>query len=193
MSDISDDEETNIVYGLVEPKVLSRMYEFYISGAIGSPEEYIRTFNTIRHATEDDIIKMYINSGGGDLFTAIQFLRVTSETPATVICSVEGLCCSAATLIFLNADIFEVTPNSVFMYHNYTSGTFGKGGEQYDQILHERKWSEALLNQVYKDFLSKEEITSLLANKDIWMTSDEVVERMQKRIETRKEKDGLQT
>ena len=167
--------------GAITPKVSSQVYEFYISGAIESPDNYIEWFDTIRHAKADDTIKIYINSYGGDMFTGIQFMRVLSETDALVICSVEGACMSAATMIFLCAEQFEVTPHSMFMFHNYSGGTMGKGGEMYGQIQHERKWSEALLNEIYEGFLTKAEIKSLLDNKDMWMDVDEVILRMEER------------
>jgi ATP-dependent protease ClpP protease subunit len=133
---------------------IGHSHEFYLSGEIESAEEYIEWFDKIRHAGESDFIKIYINSPGGDLFTAIQFLRVLSETEATVICSVEGACMSAATMIFLCASQYEVTPHSMFMFHNYSGGTIGKGGEMIDQLQHERTWSANLLREVYKDFLT---------------------------------------
>jgi arginine repressor len=36
------------------------------------------------------------------------------------------------------------------------------------------------MSAVYKDFLTSEEISSMLHNKDIWMTSDEVAQRLEK-------------
>ena len=167
--------------GMIEPKAISHFYEYYISGEIDSPDNYVEWFDTIRHCKAGDVVKIYINSYGGDMFTGIQFMRVLSETEATVICSVEGACMSAATMLFLCADEFEVTPHSMFMFHNYSGGTFGKGGEMYGQIQHERKWSERLLNEIYEDFLSPAEIQSLLDNKDMWMDVDEVITRMEKR------------
>ncbi len=163
------------------------MFEFYISGEITEPEDYIDTFDTIRHARPDDTIKLYLNSFGGNLFTAIQFMRVLADTEALVVCSVEGACISAATMLFLSADVFEVTPHSIFMFHNYSGGTFGKGGEMHSQIIHERKWSERLLKEIYEDFLTVPEITSLLSNCDLWMDVDEVIVRMEARIKIRKE------
>jgi len=176
--------------GAITPKVSSQIYEFYISGQIASPDTYIQWFDTIRHAKADDTIKIYINSYGGDMFTGIQFMRVLAETEALVICSVEGACMSAATMIFLCADQFEVTPHSMFMFHNYSGGTFGKGGEMYGQIQHERKWSETLLKEIYDGFLTTDEIKSLLDNKDMWMDVDEVILRMEERaIKWKKEED----
>jgi hypothetical protein len=85
---------------------------------------------------------------------------------------------SAATMIFMCGDTYEVSEHSMFMFHNYSSATFGKGGEMFDNIIHERKWSDHLLNRVYDGFLEKDEIASLLANKDIWMDGEEVLKRL---------------
>jgi len=171
----------------IRPKAIATLYEYYISGAITGPEDYIETFDQIRHAREDDEIRIYLNTYGGDMYTAIQFMRVLSETDALVTCSVEGACMSAGTLIFLNADVFEVTPHSSFMIHNYSGGTIGKGSEMHAQIMHEKKWSEKLFKEVYEDFLTVKEIDEILAGRDLWMEVDEVAERMNKRIATRRE------
>lgn len=166
-------------------KSLGSLHEFYISGLIDASEEYTTWFDTIRNANQNDVIKIHINSYGGDLFCAIQFMRVLAETEARVICSVEGACMSAATMIFLCGDEIEVTPHSVFMFHNYSGGTIGKGGEMIDQLLHEQKWSSKLLTETYTDFLTAEEIQSMLNNKDIWMDSDEVIIRVNNMITAR--------
>ena len=160
------------------------IHEFYLSGDIESSEDYIDWFDTIRSAGENDVLKFYINSSGGDLFTAIQFMRVLSDTPATIVVSVEGACMSAATLIFLHGHQFEVSPHSMFMFHNYSSGVVGKGGEMYDRLAHEKDWSEKLLREVYSDFLTEKEITSILDNKDIWMDGDECIKRLKKKVKS---------
>jgi ATP-dependent protease ClpP protease subunit len=167
--------------GMIPPKHIATVHEFYISGSIEEPENYIQMFDIIRHADETDVVKFYINSYGGDLFTAIQFMRVIAESNATVIASVEGACMSAATMLFLCADQFEVTPHSIFMFHNYSGGTIGKGGEMIDQLQHERKWSKSLMTEIYANFLTEDEIEHMLDNKDYWMDGKEVVERLNKR------------
>lgn len=160
---------------------VANLHEFYLSGDVKEPEAYTEWFDVIRRAQSTDVVKVYINSFGGDLFTAIQFMRVLGETPATVICSVEGACMSAATMVFLCADMFEISDHSMFMFHNYSGGAFGKGGEMIDQLKHEREWSEKLLNEIYKDFLTQKEIESILDNKDIWMDGDQVIDRLEKK------------
>ena len=159
-------------------KSVAHVHEFYLTGEITDAEEYIEWFDIIRNASAVDTVRIYINSPGGDLFTTLQFLRVMGETEATVVCRVEGACMSAATMIFLHGHSQEVTPHSLFMFHDYSSGTFGKGGEQYDQIQFERGWSRKFLTEVYAEFLTPAEIESMMHNKDIWMDSEEVVKRL---------------
>lgn len=173
-------------------KTAASVYEFYLSGEVGDAQEYIEWFDTIRNATQHDTVKIYINSPGGDLYTTLQFLRVMSECEGTIITSVEGACMSAATMIFLHGHTHEVTPNSLFMFHNYSAGVFGKGGEMFDQLTFEREWSRDFMTEVYDGFLTETEIQSMLNNKDIWMTSAEVVSRLEKLYAKLKAEDQLE-
>jgi ATP-dependent protease ClpP protease subunit len=163
---------------------ISKLHRFYLSGEIKQSSEYTGWFETIRNSGDQDVIIIHINSYGGDLFTAIQFMRVMSETKATIIASVEGSCMSAATIIFLSARHWEISDHSMFMFHNYTSGSFGKGGELYDHIIHERQWSQKLWKDIYGGFLTEPEIKSILDNRDIWMAGDEVTKRLEKKVAT---------
>ena len=162
-------------------KAIAHLHEYYLVGEIEEASKYTEWFNQIRHYPENDFVKIYINSCGGDLWSAIQFMRVIRECKAPVMVSVEGACMSAATIVFLMADEYEISAHSMFMFHNYSGGTIGKGGEMIDQIKHERKWSEGLLTEIYSDFLNPDEIRSILDNKDIWMGGEEVVNRLNKR------------
>lgn len=188
MKKLNSNEETllDIIDGSSSfiTKPLGNLYTVYLSGLIEEPSCYTKVFEMIRNAEESDIIKFHINSEGGHLFTAIQFIRAMTETKATIIASAEGMCMSAATMIFLSADTFEISEHCMFMFHNYSGGTFGKGGEMYDQLIKERKWSEKIINKIYKGFLTDEEIKSIMNNRDIWMEGDEVKTRLEKLLNT---------
>ena len=163
---------------------VATVVNLYLCGEIKAAEEYVEWFQLFRAAGETDTIYIRINSEGGDLFAALQIVRAIQESNATIVCSVEGICMSAATLIFLSADRFELSDHTMFMFHNYSSGTIGKGGEMYDQITHFRTWSEKLFTSFYKDFLTEAEIKSMLDNKDIWLDAEEVAKRLANRIKS---------
>ena len=124
---------------------------------------------------------------GGELFTAIQFMNVIKNCAATMMVDVEGACMSAATMIMLAGQDIGIADNSMFMFHNYSGAAIGKGGEMYDNIIHERLWSETLLRDVYDGFLEEDEIKQILDNKDIWMDSEQVRSRLEQRISVKKD------
>lgn len=167
---------------IIDAKPIGNLITIYISGSIEAPEKYIGCIDAIRNASETDVVRIHINSPGGDLFTTIQFIRAITETRAMVVASAEGACMSAATMLFLSADRFEISEHCLFMFHNYSGGTFGKGGEMYDQLRHERKWSETIIRKIYSGFLTEAEIRSILENKDIWMEGEEVMKRLESKM-----------
>jgi ATP-dependent protease ClpP protease subunit len=166
----------------IDSKPLSTLYTIYLVGEITNAEDYINCYEVIRNAGEDDVVKIHINSHGGDLFATIQFIRAISESSAKIIASAEGCCMSAATMIFLCADMFEISDHCLFMFHNYSGGVVGKGGEMYDQLINERKWSEKIVQKIYTGFLTDDEMKSILDNKDIWMDGEEVLKRLQSKL-----------
>jgi ATP-dependent protease ClpP protease subunit len=192
MRQVTDQDQKFEVLPVVEG-VFTRpsgvVYDFYLNETIESPSQYVAWNHIIRSAAERDIIYLHINCYGGDVMTAIQLMRSIAESNAHVIASVEGACMSAATFLFLIADSFEISEHSIFMFHNYSGFSFGKGNEMRDKVNHEEKWSKHLLDSIYLDFLSPEEITEISNGKDFWMTPKEV----QKRLELRVKKWGKKT
>ena len=161
---------------------------YYLSDELGDPADYIEWFYEMRNTRESDVIKININSPGGNLFTAIQFMQVLSETNAHIIVSVEGACMSAATLIFLCADEWEVTNSALFLIHNYSGGAIGKGGEMYSDIVNKKAWTEKIFRDAYTDFLTEKELEDLSNDKDLWLTTDQVMERLRNRSKIRDKK-----
>jgi len=168
--------------GYVEQGVAT-IHHFYISGPIETPDKYIEWFQIMRQAGQMDAIYLHLNSGGGNAFTTVQFMRALNETNARVITSAEGLVASAATMLFLCGDQCEVSDHSAFMFHTFSSASFGKQHEMQAQVLLEKNWGTKLINQVYKNFLTEVEIEKLIDGKDFWMESDEVIKRLNKRKE----------
>lgn len=166
-------------------KTLATLFDVYITGPIGEAEDYLELFDKIRNAGENDFIKLHINSPGGYLSTATQFLRCLQETRASVIASIEGECCSAATILMLAAHSFEVSDHSVTMCHTFSSGNMGKGNELRDRANFDTKWSQNYFMDIYNGFLTDNEIKQMMEGKDFWFSADETIERLKKREELR--------
>ena len=170
-------QQTNNAY----ERPVARIFDFYLSGDIKEARDYQDWTQIMRTATENGAIVIHINSPGGEMFSAIQIMRAMAESPATIIASVEGMCMSAATLIFLSAEVCEISDHSHFMFHTYSSGNWGKGHEQLEQTLADDKWARNLFTSVYKHFLTATEITDVVKGRDLWMDSKEVSKRLEAR------------
>lgn len=154
------------------------IHHFYIVDEINEVDPYLELINTLKTAEAHDSVYIYINSPGGNLHTAIQVISAIKQSQATVITSLDALCCSAATLIFLSGHKFMVNPNCTFMIHNYSNFTGGKGNELALQVKHQEEHFKTLAQDIYGGFLTAEEITSVLNGKDIWLGSKDVVARL---------------
>jgi ATP-dependent protease ClpP protease subunit len=182
LSDLFKKKKQNDLY---TEKPLGTLYDIYIIGEIDEADEYVEVFEKIRNAGEFDVIKLHINSPGGYLHTAIQFMRCLQESGARIIASVEGECASAATLLMLGASSYEISDHSLILLHSYSGGLSGKGHELRDRSRFDELWSEKLFADVYKDFLTPDEIKQMIDGKDFWFNSEETITRLRKRQEIR--------
>lgn len=166
-------------------RVAGRVIDLYLNDTIEGPSEYVNWNQCFRNCAENDVVILHINCYGGDIMTTIQLLRSMSECKGRIIASIEGACMSAATFLFLSADICEVSDHTQFLVHNYSSGNWGKGNELISRALAEHTWAKRLLTDIYSDFMTPQEIESVIEGKDFWMDSKEVIKRLSKRNDIR--------
>lgn len=155
------------------------IHHFYIVDEIGEVVEFLDLINTLKTAEQQDTIFIYLNTEGGFLKTAIQLISAMRQSAATVITSLEGEVCSAGTMIFLAGHKQIVNPNCTFMIHNYSAGIGGKGHEIASHATFRGEYAKKLMNDVYANFLTAEEIEEVLEGRDIWMSSDQVIARLE--------------
>lgn len=159
-----------------------RIHHFYISEAVDEPSKYIDMIHRIKTAGPNDAIYIYLNTPGGRIDTGIQIINAMQSSQAHVVAVLEGEVCSLGTLIFLSADEFIVHDHCMFMIHNYSGGTYGKGHEQVAQLeATTREWGK-FAHSIYVPFLSEAELDRVIKGDDLWMGSDEVRTRIQKMI-----------
>ena len=60
------------------------------------------------------------------------------------------------------------------MIHNYSRGMGGKGHELHAQSDFDRSWSKGIIEDIYKGFLSQDEMLSVLNGQDIYLNAEQV-------------------
>ncbi|WP_249384081.1 Clp protease ClpP [Chitinivorax sp. B] len=174
------EEQLVVPYVRYENQAIVRQISYYLLDEILPPIHYTELFNTLRNATENDLIYLHLNTPGGDFDTGLQLINNMHLSKACVTTVLEAKAYSMGALIFLAGDEIAVHDNCQLMFHNYSSSFIGKGNEQHAQVMAVGKWFEKVMHRVCEPFLTSEEIVAILKGEDIWMDSDEIRKRLQK-------------
>jgi len=163
-------------------------YHFNLMNGVGSPDNYTDLLNVLRTSTESDEINIHINCYGGYLKTAAQLVHNMKLCKGTLIAHLEGECHSSATLIFLACDSWVVHDHVTALFHQYTGGVVGEGHKMRASLAATDVWIDGLCREYYTNFLTEEEIQRLNEGIDFYLTSDDIIERLEQYNEARAEK-----
>ena len=158
-----------------------RHTDVYLTSNIETPDEYNELCHKLNAAFTGDTITLHINNGGGYLDSAFYIISALKNTKATVTAELSGTVASASTVIALKCDKVIAVDYLQFMIHNYSSASSGKGHEMKLQM----EFTDAQLNktfgEIYGGFLTPHEMELVIAGKDLWMGTDEVLARLDAR------------
>lgn len=158
--------------------ITNNKYEFNIDEEIKEPSYYRNLIEVLNNATEQDLVVLNINSGGGMLDSAISIIDALRNTRASTLAWISGSAYSAAGLIALSCQNVEVGEFATLMCHNSQYGLGGYTTDIKDRAVFEHKMTSKIMQSVYRHFLTSDEIESVLMNKTIWMDADEIIERL---------------
>ena len=170
------DQRKNIVQ--IRPKY--KVYTIYIEKFKELKRGLHSVFNALRTASADDKLEIRINSGGGFVNEGQQFYNIMNEKfhkRTTTYLDNHGY--SMGALLFCMGDRRVIYPYSDLMFHNYSSGIGGKGGEIVSRIEHTDAHIKAFFRNIIVDkgFLSDVEFEKMLIGQDFWMGAKELCER----------------
>ena len=151
---------------------------------IGSVFEHQEEIRALTEATANDTVFIRLRAcPGGSMDTLLVLGNLLMSTPARTVAVIEGFNCSAATMLPLLCQYQEVTPYSAFMCHTAQSGEFGAVGNVERAAVFNAKRCHEFLEDVYKHFLTEKEISEIKDGKEIYLNSEDIAERLQKRAE----------
>lgn len=192
-SDISSEEHTLFVKHIPERrKTLDRENKVYqiqpkyrhFVVHVGKFKEFKRglhaVLNELRGATNDDILELRINSSGGLVNEGKQFYNLIQEKfYGRTVAYLDNHAYSMGALMFCMAKRRVIYPYSDIMFHNYSSGFSGKGGEIRSRVKHKDKILIKFFRAVVLEdgFLSSDEFDNMLIGQDYWMDAKEMCKR----------------
>lgn len=122
-------------------------------------------------------IWLHINSGGGDLMSALAVVDQFEHVQSPLYGIAEGLCASAATLLLLACSKRYMLPNSFMLIHQFSTWHYGT----HEQFKDNMRVQHMLMNTIvdfYKNRseLNKKQLKKLLKH-DYWMSAPEALKK----------------
>ena len=160
--------------------------KIFLYGPIESAFDFVEAIETLSKCEQGDTVTIYLCSPGGCVSSVdalLHAIKSAQDKGVTVHCSASGLCASASTFILLECTSFELSDGFHALIHN---GSLGDGGS-YNQFRASTnfylKYMEERLREVYKHFLTDDELQEVLDGRDIWLSPQDWIERYQLRNE----------
>lgn len=172
-------EPFNVSYTPIKAGV----FNIYLFDVIESANQFIWAIEALQAAGENDLVIIHLSTDGGSLDATDTFLTAMRDCPARIVVNASGGVHSAGTVILLEADEFTLSQNCCFLIHNGGCGSGGKYSDFKSHAAHNIRYMENVMRTTYADFLTEEEITSLLAGVDFWLNAEEFSARWTKRNE----------
>lgn len=148
----------------------------YLTDGIGAPAEYNEMCYRIRNA--DKPVEIILNTPGGIMESAVMIINAIRDCRHPVTAVVDGSVASAGAMITLVCTHLMCKPHASFMCHEVSmDGVGGKFSDIKNMQNHFEDYFKNLSIDLYTGFLSLEEIEELHRGKELWFTTDEVVER----------------
>jgi len=167
--------------------ITTNVFDIILDDNIREPAYYRDAFQVFRQAQRGDRINLILNNSGGRLDSAVCFVNLMKETDAEVVAILEGETHSAASIIALNAHGIEVKPYASMMIHHASFGSGGTVQNVMDHVNFTSKQTERLIRETYQFFLTEAELDEVIRNREIWLTDEEIGERLDTMFEARKE------
>ena len=172
-------DETQVLDSLkVQPYYSSLSYDIFIDESIDSPAYYRSVIGALNKASETDTVSFFINSGGGIVSTASSIIHAMDRCKAKITAHLVGDCCSAATMIALHADEWEVSDNVTFMVHTCSFGLGNSAEKIKDHHDFIQQSNRDTMFREYSGLMSVEEIEKCLEGKEYWFNKVQLEERL---------------
>lgn len=170
--------DNEITHRLFQESMRATKYRLFIGEFASLDHELDEIINKLSNATESDILEVNISSPGGytdDLMKIENVIRENFYGRTKTILNAYGYSCGA--MIFLCGDERIIYENSQLMFHNITTGAYGKLSDLVDQVHHNKKFFENYMRYSLKPYFTKKEIDDLMMGKEFWLDALEICER----------------
>lgn len=159
-------------------------YVANLFGYINTPAQFSQIVTVLNNIKPDDELVINLCSLGGSLSAVSSLLHAINKTEGNVHICATGSNASAASLVLLSGDSFELSEDFEILLHNGSFGVGGNFNEVKAQATFAIEHMEKVLRRHYEFFfLTEEELNELFKGVDLVMGPEEWCQRAQLRME----------
>lgn len=147
----------------------SNVHRYNLYDGIEEFEDYEEFIEDLATFTPNDAVALYINCPGGRVDIGLSIINAIRSSQAATTAIIEAPSYSMASVIALATDKLIMLDNTFLMFHNYTSGAYGKGAELVTGIKHSDAHFNKMMHNVCYPFLTKKELQRIQNDGDVYI------------------------
>lgn len=161
---------------------IGSQYDVYMSDEVEQDSrEYTELLKFFNMVSENDRVNLHMGSYGGSCQTGFRIAHAMQNSAAPIIVHVEAPNYSMGAFLSLCGTYAHFYPGAFLMFHNYSGGRSGKGGELAMSIEEWSRHFKFLLNHFCRPFLTAAEVNRLNKDGDVYIHHDD--KDLKKRLE----------
>jgi len=166
-------EESKKEEGFFSNIVSTQEYEVvdvYLTSETNEGKFYTVIDHKLRSLNNGDVVNIYLRNYGGTINGLTDLLSAIHDTEASevnMILTAPSYSCGA--LLAVAGTSLRMKPNTFLMFHNYSTGSSGKGGEAMISSKEHDKWIKRLMRDIAMPFLTEKEMVGLEHDQDIYI------------------------
>lgn len=158
-----------------------KIADIYVYEVIDDAESHLERIDYIRSAGEDDLIRIHINTPGGDVDVMQGYIDAIIESPAEITTRAAGTVSSAGCDLWLAGDKREIGPLCSFMFHNTQMYAGGDGYNVGTRVDFYNRLYRDQMTESYGEVLTPAELETIFSGGEVYIRGTD----MQRRINSK--------
>lgn len=153
---------------------------------ISEPSNWSDELDLINSCSEQDTVVLDLCTAGGDLYTAMLFVRSLNSCAAHTVGIIGPEVASAGSIIGLSCREWILDDTSSLMIHTSSYGIMAKDTDIFEHANFSRQQLKRLYENVYKGFLSDDELSDVIKGTPFYFDAEHIADRLDALQEYRK-------
>lgn len=145
---------------------------------ITGPSNWSDEFALINGASESDTVVLDLCTPGGDLYTAMLFVRSLNSCAAHTVAIIGPEVASAGSIMALSCREWILDDTSSLMIHTSSYGIMAKDTDIFEHANFSRQQLKRLYENVYSGFLSTDELSDVIKGTPFYFDAEHIAERL---------------